>query len=329
MLDVFKTDAFSVVSLTAAINKAPHKPTRIGTLGLFREKGITTTTVVVEEKAGQLELIGTSQRGEPATTLGNAKRKVRSFAVPHLEKDGKIYADSLQGVRVFGSEDATQAVQATVDEKLAELRGMHDATLEHLRIGAIKGEILDSDGSTVLFNLFDEFGVVQQTEDIALGTAGTNVRNKAVAIARKIEAELGATQTTGYRAFCGDAFFDALVGHAKVEGALQYQESRLLRTDLRAGFEFGGIVWENYRGKVGSVDFINTDLAYVVPEGTDIFQTNFAPADFLETVNTIGLPAYAKMAFDDELNRWVKVHTQSNPLALCLRPRAVVKVTKS
>ena len=46
-----------------------------------------------------------------------------------------------------------------------------------------------------------------------------------------------------------------------------------------------------------------------------------------ETVNTVGLPIYAKMAVDEALNRWAKVHTQSNPLALCLRPRAVIKVT--
>jgi hypothetical protein len=58
-----------------------------------------------------------------------------------------------------------------------------------------------------------------------------------------------------------------------------------------------------------------------VPEGTSIFRTYFAPADFMEAVNTIGLPLYAKMVVDDELQRWVKLHTQSNPLAMCLRPR--------
>ena len=86
---------------------------------------------------------------------------------------------------------------------------------------------------------------------------------------------------------------------------------------------------ENYRGKVGTISFFPTAEAYVVPMGTSVFATHFAPADFMETVNTVGLPVYAKMVFDDELNRWVKLHTQSNPLALCLRPRAVVKVTKT
>jgi hypothetical protein len=34
-----------------------------------------------------------------------------------------------------------------------------DATLEHLRIGAIKGQILDADGPAVIYDLFTEFGV--------------------------------------------------------------------------------------------------------------------------------------------------------------------------
>ncbi len=328
MLDIFKGDAFSTVSMTDAILKRPHKPGRLGALGLFRSRGITTTTAVVEEKNGRLSLITTSPRGGPASTIGNERRTARSFVVPHLERDSVVMADEVQNVRAFGSDDQAQGVQAVINERLTDLRAMHEVTLEHLRMGAIKGQILDADGATVLFNLFTEFGVAQQTQAMALTTATTDVRKKAVEIARMIEGELGAEPVSGYRAFCGDAFFDALVGHAKVEASLQYQESKLLRTDLRAGFEFGGITWENYRGSVGGVTFVGTDDAYVVPEGTGIFSTYFAPADFLETVNTVGLPVYAKIAIDEQLQRWAKVHSQSNPLALCLRPRAVVKATR-
>ena len=99
-----------------------------------------------------------------------------------------------------------------------------------------------------------------------------------------------------------------------------------MRTDLRKGFEYGGITWENYRGNVSGTPFFALDEAYVVPENTGLFATRFAPADFIETVNTPGLPVYAKQAPDPELNRWVKIHTQSNPLNLCLRPRGVVKL---
>lgn len=324
MLDVFRSDAFSTVSLTDAILKAPHQPRRIDQLGLFRSRGITTTSVVVEEKDGRLSLIPTSPRGGPGSTIGAEKRTARSFAVLHLERNSTVLADEVQNIRAFGSEDATESVQAIVNERLVDLRSMHEVTLEHLRMGAIKGQILDSDGSTVLFNLFTEFGVSQQTYDIDL----SDPRGSCVAIQRLIEAELGAEPVASYRAFCGDGFFDTLIECDAVKETLKYQESALLRGDLRSGFVFGGITFENYRGRVGSVDYIESDEAYVVPMGTNIFATYFAPADFIETVNTVGLPMYAKLGDDPSgMNRYQTIHSQSNPLALCLRPRAVVKVT--
>lgn len=322
MLDVFKTDAFSAVNLTDAILKAPYKPGRIGALGLFRERGITTTTAVVEQKDGQLSLISASPRGGEASSIGRSARSAFSFLVPHLERETKVMADEIQNVRAFGSENALEAVQTIVNERLIDLRAMHEVTLEYHRMGALQGKILDASGATI-YDLFTQFGIVQQE---AVVDPDGDPRGDAIAIQRLIEAELGAEPVTGYRAFCSDGFFDVLVGSDPVKEALKYQESQLLRADLRAGFDFGGITWENYRGKVGNTEFITAGEAYVFPIGTSIFATYFAPADFIEAVNTVGLPVYAKLVNDPELNRWVKVHTQSNPLALCLRPRAVVKV---
>jgi hypothetical protein len=328
MLDVFKQDAFSTVSLTDSINKAPFQPGRLGALKLFRSKGIKDKVAVVEERSGQLSLIQTTPRGGPGDTIGTPKRVARSFTVPHLEREAKIYADEVQGVRAFGSEDANLVVQTLVDERLADLRAMHEVTLEYHRAGAVQGKILDADGSTI-YDLFNEFGLAQQTKDIALSVAGTDVRGDCVAIQRLIENELGAEPVSGYRALCGDAFFDALISHPTVVASFAYQEGAINRSDLRKGFEFGGITWENYRGSVAGTNFFPDTQAFVVPEGTSIFTTYYAPADFMEAVNTLGLPLYSKLISDDELNRWVKLHSQSNPLAINLRPRAVVKVTKS
>jgi hypothetical protein len=333
-LDVFTQDAFGVRSLTAAILKAPYKPGRIGELKLFSEKGITTKGVQVEEIDGQLTLIENTPRGGPASVIGNNKRKMRSFDCTHLARETTIIADQVQGVRAFGSETEIQTVQALVDEKLATLRAMHEVTLEHLRIGAIRGAILDADGSTEIVNLFDEFDVTQQTQDFQFASATLDVRAKCVAVLRKIEDKLGGSTYTSARALCSSGFFDSLVGHDLVKESFKYQEGQVLRTDLRRGFTFGGITFEEYRGSVGGVDFIEANVAYCFPEGAQtvqgpLFQTYFAPADFEETVNTVGLPVYAKQARDQEFQRWVKLHSQSNPLPLCLRPDAVIKLTKS
>jgi len=332
-LDVFKADGFSLESLTAAINAAPHQPARISELGLFGENRVSTTQVMVEEQSGQLSLIPTSPRGGVPDTIGKDGRTVRSFAVPHLARESKVYADEIQNIRAFGTETEEQSIQSIVNARLATLRAMHEVTLEYHRMGAIKGIVYDSNGTTAIYNLFTEFNVAQQTNAIALGTPTTDVRAECITTIRQIESALGAARYKGIRAFCSDGFFDSLVGHTLVKASFQYQEGNVLRSDLRNGFQFGGITFEEFRGSVGGVPFIPANEAFVFPEGVltekgPLFTTVFAPADFMETVNTLGLPLYAKQAPDPSgLNRYTLLHSQSNPLCLCLIPRAVVKLT--
>ena len=332
MLDIFRTDAFSLTSLTDAILKAPFKPSRIAQLGLFQESGISRTSVVVEEKDGRLSLIQTSPRGGIGSNIASEKRTARSFTIPHLQRESTVMADEVQNVRAFGSEDATEAVQAIINERLTDMRADHEVTLEHLRAGAIKGTILDADSSTTLYNLFTEFGVTQQTATIspnASSDEGDALRAEIVAIQRLIEAELGAEPVTSYHAFCGTTIFDALRGDLGVTQTLRQSDPNSLLSARGRMFAFGGVMWEEYRGSTGGTAFIPATEAYVFPVGTRYFKTYFGPADFVETVNTLGLPIYAKQAVDAELNRFVKIHTQSNPLSLCLRPRIVVKVTEA
>lgn len=322
MVDVFAGDPFTTLSLTAAINKAKYVPSRIATLGLFNEEGISTTSVVIEERAGELSLVQTTPRGAPASQLVENPRAARTFLARHLQRESTILPDQVQNVRAFGSADQGEAVQTVITRRQEKLRQMLEATLEWHRAGAIKGLIVDADNAT-LVNLFTEFGVAQQTATIT----ENEVRENAVAILRLIDSELGATPASGYRAFCGDDFFDALTAMADVKASFQNQEGVVNRMDLRAGFTYGGITWENYRGNVSGTPYFATGEAYVFPEGTDIFQMWFAPGDFMEAVNTIGLPLYSKLAIDPQFQRFATLHAQSNPLAMCLRPRAVIKVT--
>ena len=347
MLDVFKSDAFDYRALTAAFEKKPFKPALIEKLGIFGAKGIPTTTLMVEERLGQLSLITNTPRGAAAPNpVGRSLRTARSFPTCHFVRESNITADEIQNVRQFGQVDSQTAVvetaQNVVDERMGWLRPMQEVTLEWQRLCAIKGALLDADGSTTILNLFTEFGVAQQTKDFTFSSATENVRGDCVAVARQIEGELGGSPYTDIVALCSATFMDALVDHPNVKLAFQYQEGRVLGQDLRfVGFKFGGITWYEYRGAVnkadgsGTVQFVEDDYAYVLPmgvmvEGGPLFQTVFAPADFMEAANTQGLPLYAKMAFDPEgLNRFVKLHTQSNPLSLCMRPRSVIKVHKA
>jgi len=327
-LDIFNDDAFSMVSLTKAINTGDHLPQRLAELGLFSEEGITTTSAMIEQKGETLSLVPAGTRGSPANATAGDKAKLIPFPTVHLPDRATILADTVQNLRAFGSETDAETVQTVVNGRLAKMRRKIDATIEYHRMGAIKGQVLDADGTSVLLDLYTSFGVSQQTHSMVLGTTTTKVRQKIVAAKRLAEAALGAQMYRGMRGLCSAAFFDAFVEHGAVEAAFdRFQNGEMLRNDPRNGFYFGGVYWEEYRGSVGGVDFIDSGEAYLVPEGVpDMFVTHYAPADYMETVNTIGLPYYAKQEAM-RLNKGVEIEAQSNPLCLNTRPRAVIKLT--
>jgi hypothetical protein len=272
--------------------------------------------------------------GAPSSLGTQGKRKVRSFVIPHIPHDDVVLPEEVQGLRAFGSENDLEALSNLIARKLQNMRNKHAITLEHLRMGALKGVILDADGST-LYNLYTEFDITPKTVNFALTTNTTEVLLKILEVKRHIEDNLRGEFMTGIYCLCSQGFFDALTTHAKVKEAFQYfQRSQQLGNDYRAGFTFGGITFEEYRGQATDVagnvrKFIADDEAHFFPLGTaSTFRTYLAPADFNETANTLGMPLYAKQA-PRKFERGTDVHTQSNPLPICLRPEVLVKGTKA
>lgn len=199
-------------------------------------------------------------------------------------------------------------------------------------MGALKGVILDADGS-VLYNLFDEFEIAPQAISYDLGNAATNVKAKCIATLAAIEENLKGEFMNGVHCLCSPEFFAALTGHAKVEKAFEnWQQGAILINDVRRGFTYAGITFEEYRGQATDLTgtarrFIAAGEAHAFPLGTvDTFGTYFAPADFNETVNTVGQPLYAKQE-PRKFERGTDLHTQSNPLPMCHRPGVLVKLT--
>lgn len=331
-LDIFNDDAFSVHSLTKAINTVTEGqavPTMLDPL--FTEEGVSTTTISIEMENGELSLVSDQPRGAPGQVVVGDKRTLIPFNALHLPVTGTVRADEVQNVRAFGTETEVQTVQALINKRLEKMRAKIDATIAYHRLGAVTGIIMDADGQKVLVNLFQKFGLQQQSLVMALGTGTTDVAQKVRDAMRKSEDNLaGATMITGWLGICGRGFYDAFVGHDKVKAAFdRWNDGQFLRDDMRKGFTFQEVVWKEYYGKVGNVQFIDTDEAYLIPITAEgIFSTTYSPADYMETVNTLGLPYYAAQERLD-FNKGVQLEAQSNPLTICTRPRAVIKLKKA
>lgn len=323
-ITIFQDEAFGVDALLAVINEEHELPGQIAAAGLFEEQGVASTVVQIEKDGMSLALVKAAARGAPGQAVIGDKRSMIPFNTIHLPQTFQILADEIQGIRAVGSLTELMQVQAYVARRIEKARRQLALTHEYQRIGAIKGKVVDADGSS-LFDIFQRFGINRpQAFSLELDNPDTDVSAKCAEILDAQDDALGNVTSTGARAYCGKTLWAKLVGHKSVrEAYLNWQAAAQLMGDRRQPFEFGGITWERYKGKIGNAPFVADDRAHVVPLGVpDLFISAFAPADYAETVNTEGLPYYAKlerMKFD----KGVEGEAQSNPLHLCTRPASV------
>lgn len=334
MQNVFDRPEFSMAALTEAINRLPNKYGRVTQLGLFADKGVATTSIQVEEKAGELNMLPTVPRQAPAPQNSSSKRKLRSFAIPTVKLEDSVLPADAQNVRAFGSDNAMLGIQTIVTDKLQEMRDKFDQTVEYMRVNSLRGILKDGAGNT-LYNYYTEFGITPPSLGFALTTATTEVTTKCLTAKRHIERNLKGESMSHIHALVGENFYDALTTHALVKDAFKYfqNNNQTLDGDYRSLFRFAGIYFEEYSGTVTLADgstekIIGDDECLIFPVGTSkTFQTIYAPGNFIETVNTIGLPMYVKQE-RRKFDQGIDVYAETNPLPIVYRPELVISATK-
>lgn len=339
ILNIFNNDAFSVMSLTDAMREIKYTPSYLSSLGIFQTTSIDTLDIAIEKDKDQnVIIVPASPRGGVGATVGKNKRAMRSLRIPHFQVDDAMYADEVQGVRQFGEERAVETLQGKIANRAVEHSQSFALTEEFHRLSVVtKGKLLDSDGE-VLFDYAKEFGEDMPAElDWKLDStsaADGALRKKATQFVRLLGTSLGGLPCSGVMALCGDDFFDALTEHKEVRDTYKgYADAATLRqavvganndsaqSGVWAQFPLFNINWVNYRGaeKVS----VEPDKVKFVPLGVPgLFRTVYAPADYIETVNTMGQRMYAKQWLMPN-DKGVNLEFQTNALHYCTRPRAL------
>lgn len=330
-MNVFESDAFSLISLSSAIDRMDYAPGFLGGLGIFTPEPVDNSTVWVDERDAVISLIPTSPRGAPPEELAKDSRTARAFKVPRITKASTLYAASVANIRAFGSETESERVMQEYARRMARIRQDVEVTHEHMRLGALQGILLDADGSTVIYNYFAEFGITPAASvsfelDVDTTDVAGIARQLARSMARTSRGAIGPTATI--HALCGDAFYDALIAHPQVRQTyLNWSAAADLRDQAAFGaFTYGGITWHNYRGTDdNSTVAIGVNEAKFFPIGaTDVFSHIMAPADeFMPYVGTSGQNVYAMNIIDRDRQAWTRAEAYSYPLMMCKRPEVL------
>ncbi|MEL6960384.1 MAG: major capsid protein [Pseudomonadota bacterium] len=339
-MDIFNNDAFRAIELSEAIRIIPNQWGLIGQMGIFAARSIRGVDFSIESHQGHLQLVQSSARGTPLPGQKRGKRKMRKISTERFGLKSKITADDIDGIRAFRSETELKQVGDEVAERQSELRGSTDVTREYLRSGALKGQVLDADGSEIV-NCFDEFGITEKSVSFAFGTSSTDLMQKCRQVTRHIKINLKGDVMTGVQALLHPGYTDALMGHADFKERYKYFQNLTggdpLRDDTSDGFEFGGIMWKEYLGEAdvpqedGTVvtrSFVDENKARFFPRGTrQTFRDFNGSADYMELVNQPGQPFYSKVIRDVQENRYVDVEAMMQTMPFCMRPATLVEGT--
>lgn len=338
-------ERFSTLQLSMAIEKRQNEYGLLNGMGLFRESGITERQVKIESRSSSLQIIPTSPTGTPAPADDSPDaRDVRILPTYRHAKKYSLLAEEIQGVRMFGTEDVAEVFDIKVMEKLDLAQREFRQTKEWRRWQALKGNVYDADGSRLLFNVYTLMGETQKAIDWDLTNAAAvdPIQDGNDELIDYLEDEAQGEMVSGVVKFCSPGYIAAMQKNAAFREAYKYfaernqGEANPNRDSLHAPFYFKGVSYIRHRGTAtfkksdGTVvkhKFIADNEAIAVPVGTyDCFRTFFGPAEFMETVNTIGQEIYVKPKVMD-LDMGLELHAFSHALDLVTKPRLVVKCT--
>lgn len=327
--------AFSMTTLSAAIQKAPYVPQLLGQMNIFTPERSRTTTIAVEEKGGTLSLIPVSERGAPLDEGKGEQRTIKYFATTRIARGKTLFASELQNIRAFGETSELQGVQNQIAEMMNGTKGLRAAvelTHEHMRLGAVQGKVMDAAGN-VLHDWFAQFGIARPaTIDFDFAGATETEGKVRVKCNQVIRAMMRSSHgawlpgMTRVVALCGDNFFDDLTSNKKTRSTyLSQLGAGELRNDVGQAFgtfRYGNIDFINYRGTDDkSTVAINDDECQFFPVGApDAFKVGFSPAEFLPFVSTPGQDVYAMVVLDKDRQAWARPEVYSYPLFMCTRP---------
>ena len=321
---------YGIEPMTEAINKLPTTPTIIRELGIFKPDFLTTTGVKVQLRNNTLVLVDAVPRGTPGKPVKSERGDTQMFEMLHLPKSDVVRADDVQNVKAFGSNTKAETVAEKVNDKLAMMKADIEYTREHLMLGAIKGLILDADG-TPLIDIYDRFNLTRTVFTWNLSNADSNVGKLIDGAITTLSRKRGGESVDGWIVLCSPEFMAAVAYHKTMVALYErYQDGALYREgNTNVGFKHKNIEFIQYDHVFDSGLQIAAGEAEIIPKGTrQMFSEYFAPADMNATVNTKALAYYASREKLQHDKGW-SLEAQSNPLPMNKRPElsATIKAT--
>jgi hypothetical protein len=341
VLDIFRTDDFRATTMTELVENIDYVPYELENMNIFEPVYLRTTTVTFRQKDGELIRIPTSERGAPEPTAARRSQVLRQMEGHRLAQRDQIVATEVQDILNPQLPQASrlQTANDLVAERQSFLLDNLNYTKEFHRLGALQGLVYDADGTSVLDDWYDLWGI-SRPADVMFDFASYKAIEDQGELRGLIDADINTPimralkrrrrPGTRIHAFVGDEFWSMLTASPAYERTMLTDQGRVMLNDSRlwTAVDLGGVIWHHYYGSDDKALTIEDDEAIFFPMGArDVFKVYYMPGENFAEVNQPGREVYSIVSPDyrPNMNEWVDVYVKSYPVFACLAPQALLR----
>lgn len=345
-LDITRNDMFSYVNLQRVAGNTTYVPQTLGRMQIFDPEPLDTPIVHLYEEDNVIRLVPTTERGTPDIRQIRDVGRLRALKTTGLRQIDTVRAGELIGVANMALPETIRArnLANLVTKRTSKMKSNLEMTKELHRFGAIQGKLLDADGTTVIADFFDIFGIAAPAlveidfpnipeEQLLQLFQDTFLRPIVIAL----QDGGRATPNMYLASLCGDGWWAKLMTHPGFRKIyeLQLQAQAVARAanplvvpNMWMEVDFAGVRWINYMGTRNNAIAVPFNECRFFPVGaTDVFKAYWAPGETLLDIDQPGRPEYLYLQPDvrEQMPSHMDVVLRSYPLYACIFPKALMR----
>lgn len=346
-LDIFRSDDFRATTMTELVQDVDFVPYELDAMGIFEPMFLRTSTVTLYEQDGELHRVPTTERGTPEPTATRRGRTFRQLSGHRIAKRDTVRSHEIQDLLSPRLPKAERLLNANelVAERQQDLIDDCNYTEEFHRLGALQGIVYDADGTTVIDDWYEMYGI-SAPAPVTFDFTDYDTQDEAPALRAFLDAEINTPVLralkrrrrpgTNIHALAGDEFWAKISASGSVERQLELQAmagsmaaaNSVNDSRLWQSITLAGITWHHYFGDDDQELQIEPDEAIFFPMGAkDVFKVFYFPGEDFDEANQRAKELYSVVSpdFRPNMNEWVDIYVKKYPLFACLCPQVLMK----
>lgn len=272
--------------------------------------------------------------------------RIRALKAPRIGQIDNVQASELLGIANLNLAEPIRIrnAQDLITRRTAKMKSQLEATKELHRLGAMCGKLLDADGTTVIADFYDIFGLGAPTlidvdfpnipqEQLLQYFQDTFLRPITIALMD------GGRMTPSVQigALASDGWWAKLMTHPGFRKIYELQQTAvsvaratnpLVQPNMWQEVDFAGIRWINYMGmRTGPVAIPANECRFFPINAPDVFRVYWASGETLLDVDKPGQPEFLYLQPDprDQMPAYLEVVLRAYPLYACIFPKALMR----